>query len=196
MTTFAYDSGVIQTITGPGGRVTGFEVDANGDLIQVTDAETQPSFYAYDDAGRIESFTNERGFDTTYDYGFAGQFAEAGFPDNTSISLSISKSLGLADLGIGLGTEGNPAPFGLPEDRMAEVTDGRGNTTIFRLDEFGQPVQVDDPIGRTTGLELGIEHADDAKPTLGDVVLRILTHHDHTLAEVGLESLEHLAAYE
>ncbi len=29
--------------------------------------------------------------------------------------------LGLADLGIGLGTEANPDPFGRPEDQMAEL---------------------------------------------------------------------------
>ena len=151
-TSFTYDDGLLAAVGDPAGRSTSFEVDADGRLTRMTDAEGNPSFYGTDAAGRIESFTNERGFETTYDYGFAGQFAEAGFPDGSSVALQVAKSLGLADLDLGLGTEGNPAPFGLPEDRLARLTDGRGNVTEIKLDAFGQPTEITDPIGRTTVL--------------------------------------------
>ena len=170
-TAYAYDGqGLLISVTDPAGLVTGFDyaastitdaagrttfylLDADGNLINVTDPDSSVRQFAYDSNSRLIFGTSERGFTTGYDYGFAGQYLGSDLPDGSSIALDISRDLGLADLGIGLGTQANPAPFGRPENQMAELTDGNGNVTLVKLDEFGQPIEITDPIGRTTGIE-------------------------------------------
>ncbi len=61
--------------------------------------------------------------------------------------------LGLADLGIGLGTEANPAPYGRLDGGPAVIVDGNGNQTTILLDALGQPLQIIDPLGRQTLIE-------------------------------------------
>ena len=51
----------------------------------------------------MTSETSPRGFVTSYDYGFAGQYAGASFPDGASVAFDIARDLGLADVGIGFG---------------------------------------------------------------------------------------------
>jgi YD repeat-containing protein len=153
-TTLAYGAdGKLETVTDTAGRTTTYEHDALGRLVRVVFPDGSEIAYAHDPQNRVTAVTDQRGFTTSHDYGFAGQFTGSGFPDGASVAASISKDLGLADLGIGLGTEANPAPFGRPENQMAEVTDGNGNVTTFKLDEFGAPIEITDAIGRTMTLE-------------------------------------------
>ena len=150
-TTYAYDGqGLLTSITDPAGLVTSFDyaastitdaagrttfylVDADGNLIDVTDPDNSVRQFAYDSNSRLIFGTSERGFTTSTNYGFAGQYIGSGFPDGSSIALDISRDLGLADLGIGLGTESDPAPFGRPENQMAELPDGNGNAEAGML---------------------------------------------------------------
>ena len=78
------------------------------------DAEDFERLFAYDADGRLDTATDQRGFETDYDYGFAGQLLGSDLPDGASISQSIFRDLGLADLSIGQGTPSNPAPLRPP----------------------------------------------------------------------------------
>ena len=147
-TTFGYTAGRLTSVTDPAGRTTGFLIDAGGNLITTTNADGTLKRFVYDSNDRLVEDASERGFVTKHDYGFAGQFAGSGFPDGASIAINISKSLGLADLG--LGTEGNPAPFGRPQNGISELTDARGNIWKIRVNEFGSLVEISDPVGRIT----------------------------------------------
>jgi len=123
----------LTSIGGPAGRETLLEHDLDGNLVRIIAPDSTQVGYAYDDFGRLTAVTDQRQFATTTDYGFAGQYLGSGFPDGSSVAASISKDLGLADLG--LGTESDPAPFGRPENQMAELTDGNGNVTMIKLNE-------------------------------------------------------------
>jgi len=153
-TTLVYDvDGRLESVTDAAGRTTTYEHDDQGRLVKVVFPDGSEIAYAHDPEHHITAVTDQRQFSTTYDYGFAGQYLGSGFPDGSSVAASIAKDLGLADLGLGIGTESNPAPFGRPENQMAELTDGNGNVTTIKLDAFGAPVEITDPLGRVTTLE-------------------------------------------
>jgi len=101
--------------------------------------------------GFLLTATDPRGYDTDYNYGFAGQMLGADLPDGASVSQSIFRDLGLADLGEG--TPSNPAPYARPGGLTTTVTDGNGNLTTLKLDEFGGVIEITDALGRTTSIE-------------------------------------------
>ena len=100
----------VTQVLDPAGRATEFQVDADGNLTSITDPDASQRQFAYDDQHRMVGQLSKRAFATSNDYGFAGQFLGAGFPDGASIATKISRDLGLADLGIGLGTEASAGP--------------------------------------------------------------------------------------
>ncbi len=150
VTTLTYGlDGRLESIEDPAGRISAATYDADGNLTGYTDVDDSVREMAYDANGRLVSELSKRGFATTHDYGFAGQWIGSGFADGASVSAQISRSLGLADLGIGLGTEGNPAPYAVP-DGETSLTDARGNQFRVRFNRFGSAIEVEDPINRIT----------------------------------------------
>jgi RHS repeat-associated protein len=149
-TLFAYTDGTLSSITEPSGRSTFFTVDANGDLVKMTDAGGNEWRYAYDANSKLSAFASARGFVTTVDYGFAGQYLGTNNPDGTSITASIAGDIGLTDFELGLGTEATPEPSVAPEDRIATLQDAKGNLYEMEVNEYGALIRVIDPIGRET----------------------------------------------
>ena len=89
VTTMTYSGGRLTSVGGPVGRETLFEHDLDGNLIRIIAPDASEVDYAYDARGRLTAVTNQRGFATTHDYGFAGQFTGSGFPVQ-SISWKIA----------------------------------------------------------------------------------------------------------
>ena len=112
---------------------------------------------------RLIEAATERGFVTSNDYGFAGQWIGSGFPDGASVSAQISASLGLADLGIGLGSEANPTPYARPNTEF-EVTDAKGIIYLLRFNEFNSIIEVTDPIGRKIVLNRNVAGSRKVNP--------------------------------
>ena len=121
--------------------------------MRILDPEEAQQEFAYLASGLMETATDQRGFDTDYDYGFAGQLIGADLPDGASISQSIFRDLGLANLDLGEGTPANPSPYARPGGLETTVTDGNGNLTRLKLDEFGGIIEIVDALGRTTTIE-------------------------------------------
>ncbi len=150
-TVFEYTDGTLSGITDVAGRSTFFQV-VDGELVKMTDAEGNEWRYAYDANSKLSAFASARGFVTTVDYGFAGQYLGTNNPDGTSVSASIAGTLGLAQFDIGLGTEVNPQPSVAPEDRVSTLQDAKGNFYEMEVNEYGAVIRITDPIGRTTRL--------------------------------------------
>lgn len=150
VTTLTYGlDGRLQSIEDPAGRISAATYDADGNLTGYTDVDDTVREMAYDANGRLVSELSKRGFARSHSYGSAGQWIGTGFPDGASVTAQISRSLGLADLGIGLGTEGNPAPYAVPDGKTT-LTDARGNPYTMRFNRFGSVVEFTDPINRIT----------------------------------------------
>ena len=116
----------------------------------MTDAGGNEWRYAYDADSKLSAFASARGFVTSFDYGFAGQYLGTSYPDGASITASIAGDLGLTDLESAFGTEATPEPSVAPADRIATLTDAKGNIYETEVNEFGALIRITDPIGRTT----------------------------------------------
>ena len=129
-TNFAYGpDGLMDSVTDPAGRITTYFHDEDGNLVRVLDPEEAQQEFAYLASGLMETSTDQRQNDTDYDYGFAGQFLGADLPDGSSVTQSIFRDLGLANLDLGEGTPANPSPYARPGGLETSVTDGNGNLT-------------------------------------------------------------------
>ena len=150
VTTLAYTSARLQSITDPAGRKTLFQYDAAGNLIRIINPDASFMTYAYDGKGHITQAINERGHSTTYVYDFAGRFAQSTRPGGETRALVSSKLRGLVDTAAGQGTPTNPAPIVTSSNASASLIDGRGNQSRFTLDSLGQVTSQTDALGQTT----------------------------------------------
>jgi RHS repeat-associated protein len=152
VTCFSYAVRTIEVITDAAGRETTFVHDADGNLLVILFPDGSARRYDYDADNRLTAEASARGFVTEQDYGFAGQWTGSSFPDGASISARIAKDLGLADLGIGLGSDTNPQPYARPNETV-ELEDAKGNPFTMTFNEFSSPTEITDPIMRTTTIE-------------------------------------------
>ena len=154
VTTFVYNAdGQLATITDPSGRQTEHIYDPLGRLVEVRNADGTVQTYNYDPESNLIAETSERGFETTYNLGTDSFVDSVNLMDGTSVQTEIAQQLGLADLGIGLGTLENPLPYARSFDGSSIYVDGNGNFTEIVYDAFGQPVKITDPIGRVTSIQ-------------------------------------------
>ncbi len=152
VTTLAYPAGQV-TVTDPASRVTTLDLDANGDLIKITDPDGTFRQFAYDAEHRLVSQTDKRSLVTTYDYNFAGHMITSHRPDGTIREAVAMNLAALPDLSAGEGTLGNPALPVRPEDAKSTFKDGNGNPVERVISPNGSPLQVSDSLGRSQSAE-------------------------------------------
>ncbi|MCK4866502.1 MAG: VCBS repeat-containing protein, partial [Alphaproteobacteria bacterium] len=126
-TVFDYSGGNLSGITDLAGRTSYFQVDGDGNLVSFADVESNVFRYAYDGDSRLSAFASARGFVTGFDYGSAGQYLGTSNPDGTSVTASVTGSLGLVDPGLATGD------WIAPEDRIATMQDAKGNIYEFEV---------------------------------------------------------------
>ncbi|MDT0458150.1 RHS repeat-associated core domain-containing protein [Streptomyces sp. DSM 41527] len=126
----------------------------NGDLTEVTDSSGLPLRFAYDDSGRVISWTDSN--DRRYDYHYDERdrcIAEGG----ESGHIALRFAYGETDPETGLATttatdsDGHITRY-LIDDRLQVVAeiDPLGRTTRTERDRCGRPTMVIDPLGRAT----------------------------------------------
>ncbi len=140
--------GRLESVVDPANRITLYDHDAEGNLIKIVEVDDSLRRYFYDQNQRMIAEASQRGFVTEHDYGAAGQWIGTDLPDGASISATISDSLGLADFG----TTENPQPYAVP-DGEATLQDGRRNIWKMKFSAFGTPIEITDPIDRTTVID-------------------------------------------
>lgn len=130
VTSYTYDTaGNVATITNPLAQITTFNrYDANGNVLEMTGADGLKTLFSYDLRNRLK--TRQVGTaQTSYDYWPNGLLKQATLPDGLAINYLYDTA-----------------------QRLSEVNDNRGNRVTYRLNNLGQPEQVDriDPDGTLT----------------------------------------------
>jgi YD repeat-containing protein len=141
VTSWTYSNGFVSTVTDPLGRTTTYQLDGAGYVTQATLADGGTLGYQYQDPNHVlTSYTNERGYSTTYAYdtgiGHLGHL--------TSMTEGI----------------GSPAPpwFTPPVTRyswttnglLQSMTDPLGHTTSYAYDTQRRLTQTQDGLGDFT----------------------------------------------
>lgn len=152
--------GKLAYIDGAGGRRSTVTIDADGDLTHIHDPGGEYAIQAsYDAEHRMTDRTDRRGGDWDVSYSYAGKIETDTLPTVTLhtgantrpvVSYRSLQDHVLADVAAGNGTSSSPAKRYKPGQAKAKITDARGNSKTMRLNEFGLPYWVKDPLGRVT----------------------------------------------
>ena len=165
VTTLNYQNGRLSSVTDPVGRIANFQHDNNGNLTKIIAPEGSILSYTYDSRHLMTTETDPNGNTHTISYSFAGRFQSMDFADGSTKQLSPSLQKGLVDISSGVGdSASNPDPNNvLATDINSTLTDGNGNVTITKTDNFGAITESTDNccLGRITE----IERDEDGLPT-------------------------------
>ena len=166
VTTLNYQNSLLSSVTDPAGRITNFLHDNGGNLTKIIDPDGSESSYTYDPKHLMTTETDPNGNMHTINYSFAGRFQGMDFADGSTKQLSPSMQKGLVDSSSGVGdTVSNPEPNNvLADDINSTITDGNGNVSTAKTDNFGAITQSTDNccLGRITE----IERDEDGLPTM------------------------------
>jgi YD repeat-containing protein len=125
-TTSTHTVGDLQTVKNALGQVTNYtQYDANGNVLEVVDANSVATDYTYDARQRLKTVTTS-GQKTQYDYWPTGLLKQVTFPDTSTVSYVYDDA-----------------------HRLTDVTDSLGNTVHYVLDNLGNRTaeQYKDPNG-------------------------------------------------
>ncbi len=119
--------GRVATATDPLGRTYSYSYDANGDLVGVTDPIGGVMSYTYNADGDLLTVVDPRGITVvTNTYDNQDRVNRQVFADGATIQ------------------------FNYVSETETRVTDERGNTSIYRFNDTGNPIEITDPLGRVT----------------------------------------------
>ena len=147
--TVSYDAaGVIASVTAASGRTLTFTKGADGRIARVSDPMGRAFQYLYDSGGHLTRVTDPAGGVTQYTYQTDGNLRTVvDARGNTAISLTydtqdrITREV-LAD--------GATYQFAYLSATQTQVTNPRGYQTLYSFNATGQPVEIRDPLSRTT----------------------------------------------
>jgi RHS repeat-associated protein len=146
------ESGQIDTVTDPLGRITKTTYDALGRPTRIqrvfgTPSETSQQF-AYDVAGRMTEATDENGNRTQYAYDSMNRLVRTTFADGSISRLTYDARGNILTSIDPLGHVESQA-FD-PLDRTIRQTDAGGNVTRFQYDQAGNLASITDPLNQVT----------------------------------------------
>jgi YD repeat-containing protein len=124
--TSTHTVGDLQSVKNALGQVTNYtSYDANGNVLEVVDANSVATDYTYDARQRLKTVTTS-GQKTQYDYWPTGLLKQVTFPDTSTVSYVYDDA-----------------------HRLTDVTDSLGNTVHYVLDNLGNRTteQYKDPNG-------------------------------------------------
>jgi YD repeat-containing protein len=155
VTTFAYTSGLLASVSDHAGRVTTIGQDSQGRITSITapDPDGAGSLaapvtaYAYSGTTRrLASVTDPLNHVTSVSYDFAGRASQITDAANGTNSFTVWQRRGLPDLGSGQGTQSNPMPLYSATLNDAQQTNSLNNTFPTRYDRFGLFTSYKDPL--------------------------------------------------
>ncbi len=161
--TLSYVSNMLDKITDPGGRILNATVTA-GELVALTDPDNLSVAFGYDAAGRMDSRTNRRNYTTTFAYSTGLRLTSVSVPDGPTGATLATTTFEPWDHE-GFASSG-PGPF-IAQDTSLVYTKilgprpGVNDDATFRVDRWGAPVSITDPLGYVTTVVRG----DAANPT-------------------------------
>ncbi|MCW5777488.1 MAG: hypothetical protein KIS87_13710, partial [Phycisphaeraceae bacterium] len=145
---FGYADGKVQTITDPAGATTTLTINAQGDLVQIVEPDSETITLGYE-RHKMVSKTSPRGEVTTYAYADDGTLASSHKPGGESYSFHASLAEPRAYL-----------PSGRLASHVGSYTDARGVQHELRTNEHGA-------IERETYTADGVSYVEEATyPTI------------------------------
>ena len=173
----SYGSNGLASITEPrpgsdlGGRATILTVAGDSTLTAIQDPDGVSTGFGYDGSRRLLTVTDRRGGVTTYNYHASGKLASVDLPtvtlfDGSNVRPRISySSWHTASVPTAL-TSGNPFTPVATANVLGSTTDPLGRQTSFLSDRWGQPLRINEPLGRTTMItRSGIFPSNVQRPT-------------------------------
>jgi YD repeat-containing protein len=150
VTAWTYSNGYVSTETDPLGRTTTYARDSAGYVTQETlpDGSTQSYQYLNNGFHSLATFTNERGYSTTYSYDSQGH--------QTTQTNALGQTTSYAYSASGLQTTvtdplGHTSSYAYDSDRrLTAATDPLGDVTTYTYDSNGNQATVTDARGDVT----------------------------------------------
>ena len=146
-TVFTYTGDRITKITDPALRETILAYDADGNLIQITDADATERQFEYDSRHHVTAETDKRGQREETVFDFAGRVNEVIRKDGSSITYMPVQTQGLFRPDQTTTLAGAPPSPDLGSQAVAQYVDANGNVTQSTLDRAGQRVTATDGNG-------------------------------------------------
>jgi RHS repeat-associated protein len=162
-------TGLLASITTPGGGVTSYAYDSSGDVMQVTDPLGLVTKYSYDNLGRQLtetqiSNTYPAGLTTSYSYdGLDRLITETDPPVTNRVTGAVHTKVttdtydadsNVLTAAVSDATGGDPSRTTTytynAHDQLASATDPLGNTTSYTYDALGDETSMTNPAGLTT----------------------------------------------
>jgi RHS repeat-associated protein len=159
VTTFAYTSGLLATVTDHANQVTTVAQDGPGRITSITAPDPDGAgplaapVTAYTSDGtsrRIASITDPLNHVTQFQYDFSMRVKQATDPASTTRQFTTWQRRALPDTGAGQGTQSNPMPLYFPDSLSAWQQDGMGGSVSTRHDRFGNLTLFKDLLGNST----------------------------------------------
>jgi len=157
----ASQSGKLQSITDPAGRVTTIWTDSAGRLYRVTDPDSLTTSFTYDGSLRLTSVTDRAGATTTLTYDALNRIDSTKAPsiidytgrDSQPITTAMAAQRIVwqpATAGTSIGTEKGSVR---PDTLSAKIVDPLSNVTRVTYDGFAGVTKIVDPLGQITTIQ-------------------------------------------
>jgi len=157
----ASQSGKLQTITDPLGRVLTIWTDSVGRLYRVTDPDSLTTSFAYDASLRLTSVTDRAGATTTVTYDILNRIDSTKAPAITDYTGSSRQPIMTATAAERIAWQ--PAITGTslgaakaiigPDTLSAKIVDPLGNIARIAFDRFAGATKIIDPLGQVTTIQ-------------------------------------------
>jgi RHS repeat-associated protein len=155
-------AGLLESVTTPGGAVTSYSYDSNGDLAKTTEPSGRYTTYTYDALGRpqtstVYTSTYPSGETTTYSYTPTGQPATVTYPAVTNPVTNVTHQLE--------DTYTYDADNNVLTQTQSDVSGGDATrTTTYTYNDHDEVATVTQPAGATTGGSSQANGAASANP--------------------------------
>ena len=157
----ASQSGKLQTITDPLGRVTTIWTDSEGKLYRVTDPDSLTTLFAYDASIRLTSVTDRAAATTILTYDVLNRIDSTKAPTITDYTGSPGQPVGTATAPERIAWQPATAGTSLatakaiirPDTLSAKIVDPLGNVTRIAFDQFAGATKVVDALGQVMTIQ-------------------------------------------
>jgi RHS repeat-associated protein len=157
----ASQSGKLQTITDPSGRIMTLWTDSLGKLYRVTDPDSLVTTFAYDTLLRLTGVTDRAGTTTNFTYDVLNRIDTTKAATITDYTGSAVRPAAIAVSPLRLAwqpsiagkTSSSPKQQVLADTVSAKLTDPVGTVSRVAFDRFAGPIRTVDPFGKITTIQ-------------------------------------------